>query len=200
MENYSYISKIITKLRQFGFTVAMDDFGKELSSMESLTTGSFEYVKLDMLFFKNKLATEKDRVIVKNILRMLLNLNYKLICEGVSDEKTLTELAQICRDVIVQGYVISEPIPLPIFDPFADRIFNFNLPDYEEDEEEAPKAKKKKAKDGAGEGGDSSIAVDVNAATTPNGGTSINISGLGGTTVVPEQNKELEEMLSLIHI
>ena len=65
MENYSYISKIITKLRQFGFTVAMDDFGKELSSMESLTTGSFEYVKLDMLFFKNKLATEKDRVIVK---------------------------------------------------------------------------------------------------------------------------------------
>lgn len=190
MENYASISKIITKLRQFGFTVAMDDFGKELSSMESLTTGSFEYVKLDMLFFKNKLATEKDRVIVKNILRMLLNLNYKLICEGVSDEKTLTELARICREVIVQGYVISEPIPLPLFDPFADRIFNFDLPEYEEEEEAKPK--KKKAKDE--EDKDSTIAVDVNAATTPNGGTSINISGLGGTTVVPEQNKEIEEM------
>lgn len=189
MENYPYISKIITRLRQFGFTVAMDDFGKELSSMESLTTSSFEYVKLDMLFFKNKLATEKDRVVVKNILRMLLNLNYKLICEGVSDEKTLTELAHICREVIVQGYVISEPIPLPMFDPFADRIFDFNLPEYEEDEEEETKSKKKKGKAGSGDG------VDATILQTPNGGTSINISGLGGgTTVVPESNKELEEM------
>ncbi|MCM1196123.1 MAG: EAL domain-containing protein, partial [Roseburia sp.] len=192
MENYEYISKIIMRLRQFGFTVAMDDFGKELSSMESLTTSSFEYVKLDMLFFKNKLATEKDRVVVKNILRMLLNLNYKLICEGVSDEKTLTELAQICRDVIVQGYVISEPIPLPMFDPFADRVFNFNLPEFEEEEEEEKTPKKKKSKD---EGKDASVDVNVDANLgTPNGGTSINISGLGGTTVVPEQNKEMEEM------
>ncbi|MDE7095520.1 MAG: hypothetical protein K2O23_03445, partial [Anaeroplasmataceae bacterium] len=113
-------------------------------------------------------------------------------CEGVSDEKTLTELAQICRDVIVQGYVISEPIPLPMFDPFSDRIFNFNLPEYEEEEEEEKTSKKKKGK----EGKDGSVDVNVDATLggTPNGGTSINISGLGGTTVIPEQNKEMEEM------
>ncbi|MDE6655379.1 MAG: EAL domain-containing protein, partial [Anaeroplasmataceae bacterium] len=193
MENYEYISKIVMRLRQFGFIVAMDDFGKELSSMESLGTGTFEYVKLDMLFFKNKLASEKDRIVVKNILSMLRNLNYKLISEGVSDERTLMELAQICREVVVQGYVISAPIPLPMFDPFADRVFDFHLPELEEEEEEEKSSKKKGKDKDKDKDGTVDVSVDANLGT-PNGGTSINISGLGGTTVVPENNKEMEEM------
>lgn len=182
MENTQYISAAITRLRQFGFSLAMDDFGKEHSSMDYISTNPFDVVKLDLLFFKNRLSTEKDLAIVKNMLDMLSKLNYVMVCEGVSDRQTLEALASIRRDVIVQGYVISQPIPLPQFEAFAGTVFDFKLPPLEEEED--TKVKKVIETD----------TIEATVANTPNGGTSINISGLGGTTVVPEHDKELEEM------
>lgn len=182
MENSQYISGVIMKLRQFGFSVAMDDFGKEHSSMDYIATNPFNVVKLDLLFFKNRLSTEKDLAIVKNVLDMLAQLNYVMVCEGVSDRQTLEALASIRRDVIVQGYVISMPIPLPQFEAFAGTTFDFKLPPLEEEVIEETKVI------------ESTDKIEATVANTPNGGTSINISGLGGTTVVPEHDKELEEM------
>lgn len=183
MGNTHYISNCIMKLRQFGFSVAMDDFGKEHSSMDYISTNPFDVVKLDLLFFKNRLSTDKDMAIVKNMLDMLAKLNYVMVCEGVSDRQTLEALASIRRDVIVQGYVISQPIPLPQFEAFAGTVFDFKLPPLEE-EEKSTKGKKIIETE----------TIEATVANTPNGGTSINISGLGGTTVVPEHDKELEEM------
>ncbi|MDE6407845.1 MAG: EAL domain-containing protein [Anaeroplasmataceae bacterium] len=190
MDNTQYISGVIMRLRQFGFTLSMDDFGKEHSSMDYISTKPFDVVKLDLLFFKNRLSTEKDLAIVKNMLDMLSKLNYVMVCEGVSDRQTLEALAAIRRDVIVQGYVISQPIPLPQFEAFAGTIFDFKLPplesEVEEDSDEDADDKDKKL--------NGTDTVETTVLTTPNGGTSINISGLGGTTVVPEHDKELEEM------
>ncbi|MDE5546578.1 MAG: EAL domain-containing protein [Anaeroplasmataceae bacterium] len=186
MENTHYISNCIMKLRQFGFSVAMDDFGKEHSSMDYISSNQFNVVKLDLLFFKNRLSTDKDMAIVKNMLDMLGKLNYVMVCEGVSDRQTLEALASIRRDVIVQGYVISQPIPLPQFEAFAGTVFDFKLPPLEEEEDEDKDTKVKKVIE--------TETIEATIGNTPNGGTSINISGLGGTTVVPEHDKELEEM------
>ncbi len=185
MKNYQYISNCLMKLRQLGFSVAMDDFGKDHSSMDSLSTNPFDVVKLDILFFKNRLATDKDRTIVHNLLEMFTKLNYIKVCEGVSDRQTLEELAAISRDVIVQGFCISQPIPVPQFEAFANTVFDFSyLPDPDNKEEEEEEVEKKVVTD----------TVEASVSSNPNGGTSINISGLGGTTVVPEHDKELEEM------
>lgn len=128
MENFQYVSNCIMTLRQLGFKVAMDDFGKEFSSLGSLSANPFDTIKLDMVFFKKKLSTEKDRVIVRNILDMLTKLNYHKVCEGVSDKQTLDVLATINQDVIVQGFCISEAIPFSQFEAFVDTKFDFKYP------------------------------------------------------------------------
>lgn len=129
MENYQYVSNCIMELRQMGFLVAMDDFGKEYSSLGSLSQNPFDTIKLDMVFFKDRLSTEKSKNIVTNLLNMLRKINYHIVCEGIEDKQTLDVLATINRDVVIQGYVFSKPIPLTQFEAFLDTTFEFDYPD-----------------------------------------------------------------------
>lgn len=172
MENFQYVSNCIMTLRQLGFSVAMDDFGQEYSSLGSLSVNPFDTIKLDRVFFNNKLSTEKDRHIVRNVLDMLSKLNYKKVCEGVSDKQTLDVLATINQDVIIQGYCISAPIPLPQFEAFLDTVFEFNYPPLVPYNDTLSSAAtvipQVEVKSDAGQGG------------TGAGNTSINITGLGG--------------------
>ena len=191
MENFQYVSNCIMTLRQLGFNVAMDDFGKEFSSLGSLSTNPFDTIKLDMVFFRNKLATEKDRLIVRNILDMLSKLNYEKVCEGISDKHTLDMLATINQDVIIQGYVISQPIPVSQFEAFANTTFEFNYPPVVDPyAKPAPKTEP-----------ESEVVVDVippkGVETQAGGGsnTSINISGLGSNVPAPPSTiNEIDEM------
>lgn len=132
MENLQYVSNCIMELRQLGFSVAMDDFGKEYSSLGSLSQNPFDTIKLDMVFFKDKLSTEKSKNIVSNLLNMLKKINYHVVCEGIEDKQTLDVLATINRDVDIQGYVFSKPIPTSQFEAFAATTFQFDYPEIEE--------------------------------------------------------------------
>ncbi len=140
MENFQYISNCVMALRQFGFIVAMDDFGKAYSSLGMLSSNPFDAIKLDMVFFRNKLVTDKDRVIVKNILDMLSKLDCEIVCEGIQDRQTLDTLATINQDVIIQGYCISQPIPVPQFESFLATKFEFNYAPIEPETPPAPPA------------------------------------------------------------
>ena len=132
MENLQHVSNCIMELRQMGFEVAMDDFGKEYSSLGSLSQNPFDTIKLDMVFFRDRLSTEKSKNIVANLLNMLSKLNYHIVCEGIEDKQTLDVLATLNRDIIIQGYVFSKPIPVSQFEAFAATTFEFDYPDYNE--------------------------------------------------------------------
>ena len=132
MMNSSNLSQCIMKLRNRGFRLSMDDFGKEYSSLGSLVNNPFEVIKMDMIFFRNDLATDKEKYIVKNIINLLRQLNVKIVCEGVGSQKALDNLAEISRDVIIQGYVFSQPLPINQFEAFLDTKFEFNYPEPKE--------------------------------------------------------------------
>ena len=178
-ENFQHVSNSIMSLRQMGFNVAMDDFGQEYSSLGLLSTNPFDTIKLDRIFFRNKLATEKDRHIVRNLLEMLTKLNYKKVCEGVSDKQTLDVLATINQDVIIQGFCISTPIPVTQFEAFLDTVFEFNYP---------PVESLSATLSGTIKANGDNVEASVEKTA---GNTSINISGLGGNN---NYSKEFEEM------
>ena len=112
-----------------GFHLAMDDFGKEYSSLGSLADNPFDTIKMDMVFFKNGLSTEKEKTIAKNVINLLNKLNVNVVCEGISNKDTLDILATISRDVIIQGYCFSKPIPKNNFEAFLQTVFTLDYPD-----------------------------------------------------------------------
>lgn len=139
MKDFQFISNCIMDLRGKGFKVAMDDFGQEYSSLSSLSNNPFDTIKLDQIFFKNRLSTEKSRYIVKNILDMLAKLKFEIVCEGVEDQATLDVLSQINRDIIIQGFCYSRPIQVNQFEAFASTTFKMDYPEIIDYKEEASK-------------------------------------------------------------
>ena len=135
MSSNQLVANSIMDLKYMGFKVSMDDFGKEYSSLGILSSNSFDTVKIDGVFFKDKLSVEKSRNIVGNILNMLGQLNYSIVCECIEDKQTIDAIAAIRRDVIIQGYYISKPMPVNQFEAFAETIFDFSYLDALEVEE-----------------------------------------------------------------
>ena len=132
MNNARLISSVIMQLRQSGFRVAMDDFGKEYSSLSSLADNPFDTIKIDGVFFRDGLQTEKSKNIAKDILVMLSKLNIEIVCEGVETKDTVEKIAAINRDVIIQGFYFSKPIPTYQFESFVETKYNFDFPEEEE--------------------------------------------------------------------
>ncbi len=171
MENPVEVANKVLKLHQLGFSIAMDNFGENRSSFEHLTSKVFDSVKVDPLFFQNRLSTDKDVALIKNIIKILTKLDYQIVCVGVGDRQTLETLAGISRDYTVQGFVISGAIPLPQFGAFVGTVLDLKLPSFVEESK--------------------NISIETNVTGMPNGGTSINITGLGTNN---DHSKELEDM------
>ncbi len=128
-----HVSNIVMQLKQNGFRLAMDDFGKEYSSLGLLTSSPFDVIKMDAIFFKNNLTLDKDKELAKDVLKMLSKLGVEIVCEGVENQSTIDVIATITHDVVIQGYVFSKPIPLAEFEAFAKNVFELNLPQVQED-------------------------------------------------------------------
>lgn len=119
----TYINQCIMKLRNLGFHLSMDDFGKEYSSLGSLVNSPFDTIKMDRVFFMNNLSIEKERVIAQNTLQMLKALNLNVVCEGVENERTLEHIALINNDVIIQGFVHSKPVNVGQFESILQTVY-----------------------------------------------------------------------------
>ena len=135
-----HIANVCMQFKQYGFGLAMDDFGKEYSSIGLLADTPFDVIKMDSVFFRTGLEDEKNFIIVKNIIKLLSKLGVKIVCEGVENQKTLQILSTISRDLIIQGYVYAKPIPIAEFEAFAKNSFDvsgFANPDPDDDNKAA---------------------------------------------------------------
>lgn len=127
MQNYQYMSRSILELKALGFKVALDNFGKSYSSINSLRNNPYDCINLDAIFFRERLSDEKTKHIVEHILEMMNALNIKVVCEGIEDMDVLNTLSTINQDVIVQGYCISKPLVVQQFLEFVNRKFEFDF-------------------------------------------------------------------------
>ena len=135
MNNSTFVANCIMELRQLGFKVAMDDFGKEYSSLGLLSSNPFDIIKLDSIFFKDGLSTEKTKGIVHDLLHMLAKLDYEIVCEGIETKEVVNIIGSINPNVIIQGYYFSKPIPVYQFEAFVNTTYEF---DFETEVEQEP--------------------------------------------------------------
>ncbi|MDQ1198905.1 EAL domain-containing protein [Agrobacterium sp. SORGH_AS 787] len=103
-----HVLNILRTYRDIGFLTAIDDFGAGYSGLGLLTHFQPDIVKLDMDMIRGIDSDPVRRVIVRNTLNMLADLNVTPLCEGV---ETAGELAAL-RDLgvtLVQGYLLAKP-------------------------------------------------------------------------------------------
>ncbi|ATA23978.1 histidine kinase [Brenneria goodwinii] len=97
----------ILKLR--GFKILLDDFGAGYSNINYLRRIPIDIIKLDRSLISRITTDTGSRIIVKNIIVMLKELDYIVLAEGVEDEETAQMLKEFGCDE-AQGYFFSKPV------------------------------------------------------------------------------------------
>lgn len=110
-----HLISLLEQLRSYGFRLAMDDFGSGVSSLNLLSSLPFNVLKIDKDFFHSRTTTERERIVISNIVRMASELHIDVICEGVETEDQAQFLLGIgCNRA--QGYLYSKPVAKAEFD------------------------------------------------------------------------------------
>ena len=117
------IIDIINQLRDLGFKIEIDDFGSGYSSLNTLATLSFDYLKLDMKFVHDMFKNDKTLKMVGIVSDIAKYLNVSLIAEGVETKEQLDKLKEFNYNVI-QGYYFSKPVTNSDFEDFFRKDFN----------------------------------------------------------------------------
>lgn len=96
-------------LRQQGFKISLDDFGAGYSNIGYLRRMPVDVIKLDRALVTDLSVDPGSRIIAASVIRMLKDLNYVVVAEGVEDQETLSLLAAYGCDQ-VQGYYFARPL------------------------------------------------------------------------------------------
>ncbi|WP_330366149.1 EAL domain-containing protein [Phascolarctobacterium faecium] len=115
VDNQLVFSQALEKLKEYGFSISIDDFGVRNASLSLFTTINFDILKLDRSLVKTLAQNQKARILIRSLAVICSDLGIKLIAEGVETLKQLDILKELrCNEV--QGYLFSKPLPLNDFE------------------------------------------------------------------------------------
>ena len=118
--------QLMSRLRELGVKVSMDDFGSGYSSLNVLTKLPLDVLKLDKEFLKDFETDSDGKIIIPSIIDMAKKLQLCVVCEGVETKQQVEFLRQVDCD-LVQGYYYSRPVPKNVFSQMlADDDFVIN--------------------------------------------------------------------------
>ncbi len=84
----------VTRLKNFGSRIAIDDFGAGYTSFRNLRKLGVDIVKIDGVFVQNIAHSADDRAFVQTLIDLARRLNIKTVAEWVQDD----ESARMLRD------------------------------------------------------------------------------------------------------
>jgi EAL domain-containing protein (putative c-di-GMP-specific phosphodiesterase class I) len=100
----------VTRLKNFGSRIAIDDFGAGYTSFRNLRKLGVDIVKIDGAFVQNIARSADDRAFVQTLIDLARRLNIKTVAEWVQDEETAVMLREWGCDYI-QGRLIGLATP-----------------------------------------------------------------------------------------
>ena len=102
--------KALNSLHSAGIPLSIDDFGSGYSSLSYIKQLPANEIKIDRSLITDIGTHHGDRVIVQTTIDMCHSLGYKVVAEGVEDDKTAELLEGMGCDMI-QGYLLTPPLP-----------------------------------------------------------------------------------------
>jgi EAL domain-containing protein (putative c-di-GMP-specific phosphodiesterase class I)/CHASE2 domain-containing sensor protein len=102
---------MLASLRDLGVTIAIDDYGTGLSTLDYLKKIPASEIKIDQSFVKTMLENRSDLVMVQSTIALAHSLGRKVVAEGVEHQGVLDALVDMGCDV-AQGYIIGRPMSI----------------------------------------------------------------------------------------
>ena len=100
----------VTRLKNFGSRIAIDDFGAGYTSFRNLRKLGVDFVKIDGAFVQNIARSADDRAFVQTLIDLARRLQIKTVAEWVQDEESAVMLREWGCDYI-QGQLIGLASP-----------------------------------------------------------------------------------------
>ncbi len=101
---------ILTKLRDFGANVAIDDFGDGGCSFTDLREMPVNTLKIAPTFVHNMMSRADDAAMVQAMITMARGLDLRIVAEGVESKEQLSYLlSRRCTEM--QGFFFGKPQP-----------------------------------------------------------------------------------------
>ncbi len=116
LDNFDKTQNIIQKLKENGIECSIDDFGTGYSSLSYLKKIAFKVLKIDKIFVTDILTNPDTLELVKSIIAIGKQFNYKIIIEGVETEEQRRQLMKLDLHIYYQGYLCSKAIPAKEFE------------------------------------------------------------------------------------
>ena len=121
VKRYDEIKLVTDKLRDYGFSIHMDDFGSGYSALNMLQDIAVDTLKIDLNFMSGFSESGRGRNILSSVIRMAKWLGLPVVIEGVETEEQVAFLKSIgCT--VGQGYYFSKPVTVDKFE----KSFNAN--------------------------------------------------------------------------
>jgi diguanylate cyclase (GGDEF)-like protein len=114
MESEESTRSRLTKLKKYGVSIAIDDFGVGYSSLSYLQKMDIDILKIDKSFIDDVASENNSRDLCRTMIIMARHLNMEVVAEGIETEEQKNILNDFgCKSG--QGYLFSKPLTLEDF-------------------------------------------------------------------------------------
>lgn len=107
-ESEERLARLVEIYQKHNVRIAIDDFGRGFSGLETLMLVHPHYVKIDQVFIRDIHTQVRQQAIVDGVVRMAHSLGLHIVAEGVEQEDELRLLRELGCDFI-QGFLIARP-------------------------------------------------------------------------------------------
>lgn len=111
---------IMNHLKDFGFHISIDDFGRAYSSLNTLKNLPADILKLDKAFFSESTDNIRGKKIITSMLNMAKDLDLITVAEGVETQEQVDFLKEKGCD-IAQGFFYAKPMNVIEFEDFVNK-------------------------------------------------------------------------------
>ena len=109
IDNYQIMKEFISKFKEYGVRVAIDDFGMGHSNLSHILNINPDFIKIDGAFIKNINENKQSYAMVKAIIEFCKELNIKVVAEYVHSKEVFDTLYNLGIDEF-QGFYFSKPL------------------------------------------------------------------------------------------
>ena len=115
MSNEAAALRTLMQLKSYGYRISVDDFGTGYSCLSYMQKISPAEVKIDQRFVSSMIESDNSRNIVIFTYGLAQSMGIEVVAEGVETAEQLEELTKVGKDIKIQGYLLSRPVPLNDF-------------------------------------------------------------------------------------
>ena len=118
INSHEDFQKTITELHEMGFTFSLDDYGTGYSNATYILSMDFDIIKIDKAILWESEKSESARIVLRNTVKMIKELNKKILVEGVETKEQKDMMVALGVDYC-QGFYFSKPVPQHEFVEFC---------------------------------------------------------------------------------